>query len=515
MDSVQHIESEKRKQRERDKKTREQQELATFTVRETQDSQQKNIALPQGMSPTKAMRVLHAQILQDETHVAIHEVVDAWPLDGAVAFQHVLEEKYGFVQQVPIPGFFGDRPPSQVGVRIDAKGNTRSVSWGRMEISVLDHATLDTGFIEENGSWKFLIQGNVKKKFLKEIEDIARRTRQRVRSHSIYKGKAIRLDFRDEDGDRKCFDPSDSPVFIDIDREKVGNVVYNKDVEAVVHMALLNPIKYPDACRRIGVPLKRGALLEGPYGTGKTLTAYEMALHGTDNGFTFIYLMDVRDLDMAMKFAEHYAPAIVFAEDIDQIAKLGQRDRAEINRLTNILDGVDAKGREIFTVFTTNYKSAIDGCFLRPGRLDCVVTLSPPDTGAAVRLVRQYGRDEHGNSILNPELTDEAIGRAIDPLVELEANAAFYRETVERAKLAALPGYVQDGMLSLTEENLHAAAVSMESHIELLRQQSPQEHTNTIGDDVMAAAMASFAVPPPNIIKKMMKQMMRSQKPGF
>lgn len=503
LEGVDSFENEERNARKREQKAKAQQEIAQT---ELVHSDTKQIILPTGMSITKALRTLYEKKKQQETEVAIREVVDAWPLDGAVAFQSVLERKYGFVNQVPIPGFFGSTPPYQIGVRVDADGTTKQCNWGRMELSVLDHGFLETDYTEENGNLKFVIGGRVKKKFLDEVKDIAAKTRQWVREHSIYKSRAVRLDFRDDNGNRKEFNPTDSPEFIAIDPTKLDDVVYNDDVRGVVEMALLNPIKYPDACRAIGVPLKRGALLEGPFGTGKTLTAYQMAAHGTNNGFTFIYLMDVRDLDLAMRFAAHYAPAIVFAEDIDQIAKMGMRDRAEVNRLTNVLDGVDAKGKEIFTVFTTNYRNAIDGVFIRPGRIDAVVTLNPPDRDAAIRLVRKYGVDEQGNSIIDGNVTDAQIGESVECLVEMNANAAFLRETVERAKLSALPSYVNDGVLQLSASNIEAAALSMIPHLELQREQSPDgDGKNTMGEEAALAAIARAFMPPPEVFSQMMK----------
>lgn len=192
------------------------------------------------------------------------------------------------------------------------------------------------------------------------------------------------------------------------------------------------------------------------------------------------------------------------------------RDRAEINRLTNILDGVDAKSREIFTVFTTNYKNAIDGVFIRPGRIDCVVSLKSPDLGAAVRLVRKYGRNEKGASILAEDLTDEAIGRAVTVLVEMQANAAFYREAVERAKLSALPHYVATGSLALSEENIRAAALSMQSHIELLQAQSPgADGRTTVADDALSAMFNQAAYPPAGVLMKLMKMMQPRASSGF
>jgi SpoVK/Ycf46/Vps4 family AAA+-type ATPase len=66
------------------------------------------------------------------------------------------------------------------------------------------------------------------------------------------------------------------------------------------------------------VPLKRGVLLEGPYGTGKTLTAFVTAKKCVENGWTFIMLDRVAALKEALTFARMYAPAVVFAEDIDR-----------------------------------------------------------------------------------------------------------------------------------------------------------------------------------------------------
>ena len=254
---------------------------------------------------------------------------------------------------VPTPGFFGPTPPYQIGVRIDAEGNTVQTSWGRLTLPNVD-GYLDTGFAEHNGEWKFKIGGVVKRKHEKEIAIIAKLVREHVAKNSIYKAKAVKIDFRDQDGERKEFNPADSPEFIAIDPNKLDDVVYPREIEGVVNMTLFYPVIYKDAARAMGTPLKRGTLLEGPYGTGKTLTAYQLAAHGMQHGWTFVYLMDVRDLDLAMKFASHYAPAIVFAEDIDQVARMGMRDKAEVNRLTNVLDGIDSKGKEISVVFTTN-----------------------------------------------------------------------------------------------------------------------------------------------------------------
>ena len=52
----------------------------------------------------------------------------------------------------------------------------------------------------------------------------------------------------------------------------------------------------------------------------------------------------------------------------------------------------DSKDSEIMVVLTTNEVSKIHPAFLRPGRIDAVVSIRPPDTEATVRMVRRYGR---------------------------------------------------------------------------------------------------------------------------
>lgn len=485
-------------------------ELQSLEVVNASSEKVKVITLPAGMTEQKAIRVLHEKLKEKESDVAIHELIDAWPMDGAVAFQAVLKEVYNWPKMIPTPGFFGPNPPVQLGVRINAAGDTVQTSWGRVALPNVD-GYLETGFAEHNGEWKFKIGGVVKRKHEKDISNLAKLVREYVAKNSIYKNKAVKIDFRDNDGERKSFNPADSPEFIAIDESKLDDVVYPREIEDVVNMTLFYPVIYKDAARVMGTPLKRGTLLEGPYGTGKTLTAYQLAAHGLKHGWTFIYLMDVRDLDLAMKFASHYSPAIVFAEDIDQVAKMGMRDKAEVNRLTNVLDGIDSKGKEISVVFTTNFKNAIDPVFIRPGRIDSVVTLTPPDREAAVRLTRKYGRTKLGASILDANLTDDEIGDALEPLVQLSANAAFIREAVERAKLASLPEFAKTQVLALTKDDLFVAAKSMIPHLELHRAQMGD---GTESDASMGLGSILSAFMNPSFIKKMQRDMRKRQPSG-
>ena len=137
--------------------------------------------------------------------------------------------------------------------------------------------------------------------------------------------------------------------------------------------------------------MKRGVLLGGKYGTGKTLAATVAARLAQDNGITYVYTPRADELGDAIAFAKQYqSPAcVVFCEDIDRQVT-GQRTVA-MDDILNILDGVDTKTDNIITVLTTNHLDNVNQAMLRPGRLDAIINVETPDAYTAERLVRHYG----------------------------------------------------------------------------------------------------------------------------
>jgi len=88
-------------------------------------------------------------------------------------------------------------------------------------------------------------------------------------------------------------------------------------------------LKNPEKYKKLGAKIPRGALLVGPPGTGKTLLAKAVAgeagvpflsISGSD--FVQMYVgvgaSRVRDL---FKQAKSMAPAIIFIDEIDAVAK--------------------------------------------------------------------------------------------------------------------------------------------------------------------------------------------------
>lgn len=397
---------------------------------------------------------------EEQVTRVFHQLVCS-PLDGAVAFQKALSAKYGWVQMVPTPGFFGSNPPVMVGVKISPT-ETLQVPLGRVEIPGIE-GYLSTG-VSADPKPVFIIGGEVKNKHAGHVAEIVKLTEKFLKEESIYRGQAIKISFAWEHNDEEYDPVEDAPHFMDLAGIRDDDLIFGEQVISALNLGLFTPIENSAACRAVGVPLKRGVLLYGPYGTGKTMTAYVAALKAVRNGWTFVYLDSVRDLKKGLEFAAQYAPCVIFAEDIDRLIS-GNRS-VTMDDVLNTLDGVDTKGAEIITVLTTNHIEEINPAMLRPGRLDTLVEVLPPDAKAAERLVTLYSR-----GLLAPDVNLKRIGETLAGKIP-----AFIREVTERAKIAAisrLNGVPSVG--EVLEDDLITSAHAMENHVNMLK---PREEKN-------------------------------------
>jgi transitional endoplasmic reticulum ATPase len=251
------------------------------------------------------------------------------------------------------------------------------------------------------------------------------------------------------------------PSFLDTSKVDVDGLIYSQAVMDAVRTNLFTPIQRVNDCIANGVPVKRGVLLGGTYGTGKTLAATCASRLAEDNGITYVYCPRASELADAIEFAKQYqSPAcVVFCEDIDRAVN-GERTVA-MDDILNIIDGIDSKKANIITVLTTNDLDGINPAMLRPGRLDAVIEVTPPDAKATERLIRYYG----GESIsANEDLTEAAR-----VLSEQGAIPAIIAEVVHRAKLAQItiqqPGTKVTG---ITGEALKVSAETMAMQLALL-----------------------------------------------
>lgn len=417
------------------------------------------IVVPDGMALSTAIDHLHTRMQYEEQTIEVNETVEAFVWDGALAFQKAMKEIFGWSDAVPVKTMFGENPPQMISVEVGYK-ETALVPWGQFKVPGIT-GYLSTGIQRTKKGAFFSINATIKRKDEAKVRRLVALTRELVEKESIYKGKAFKLRLRDDDG-RELGMPM--PQFLNLSKVKPEELVFSEEVGNAIQTNIFTAIENTDKCREFKIPLKRGILLYGPYGTGKSLTSYVTAKKAQENGWSFLYCERAGELAEMVKLAHHFQPSVVFCEDIDRAVSGGRT--VEMDDILNIIDGIESKGVELMVVLTTNHVEELNQALLRPGRLDAVINVLPPDAKAVEKLIRVYGR---GLVPANADLS--AVGEKLSGCIP-----AVIREVVEKSKLSAIKlGLPESGKLTLTPAALLDSANTMNNQLELLNRKKPTQ----------------------------------------
>ncbi|KAF9432991.1 spermatogenesis associated protein 5 [Entomortierella beljakovae] len=245
-------------------------------------------------------------------------------------------------------------------------------------------------------------------------------------------------------------------IMIEVPKVLWSDIGGQADIKQKLKESVEWPLQHPDAFIRMGIRPPKGILLYGPPGCSKTLMAKALA---TQAGLNFIAVKGpelfskwVGESEKAVREvfrkARAASPSIVFFDEIDALTvKRGGGDDGGssvadrvLSQLLNELDGIEPLVN-VTVVAATNRPDIMDPALMRPGRIDRILYVSPPDMPSRKEILR---------------LQIHSKKMACDQDVDIE----YLAERTEGCSGAEVVALCQEAAMKAMEESLEIACVS-------------------------------------------------------
>ncbi|MDD1717844.1 MAG: CDC48 family AAA ATPase, partial [Methanoregulaceae archaeon] len=232
----------------------------------------------------------------------------------------------------------------------------------------------------------------------------------------------------------------------DVGWKDVGGL---EDVKQDLREAVEWPLKYPELFGKLGTAPPKGILLFGPPGTGKTLIAKAVA-HETECNFISVKGPELlskwvgeseKGVREIFRKARQASPSIIFFDEIDALvpkrgtyAGSAHVTESVVSQILTELDGLEEL-KNVIVLGATNRPELLDDALMRPGRLDRVIYVPPPDMESRRKIFAVYLENAPGilaEDIRVDELVDKTegyVGADIAALVR-EAKLGAMREFI-------------------------------------------------------------------------------------
>ncbi|MHB8602406.1 MAG: CDC48 family AAA ATPase [Nitrosotalea sp.] len=171
------------------------------------------------------------------------------------------------------------------------------------------------------------------------------------------------------------------------------------DAKRTLEDNLITAIKEPAKFQKMGIKPPKGALLYGPSGCGKTLLARALA---TESGANMILVRGpeilskwVGESEKAIREifrkAKTSSPCIIIFDELDSLARFKSNEEGGVGErlLSQLLTEMEDGGASRVVVLgISNRPDLIDPSLIRPGRLDLVIFVPPPDEKGRFEIIR-------------------------------------------------------------------------------------------------------------------------------
>ena len=237
--------------------------------------------------------------------------------------------------------------------------------------------------------------------------------------------------------------------FLNLNKRLWESIVLDKNIKSEIQANTIEFLKRGNLWSNYGIPPKRGVLLAGEPGTGKTLICKALMAEAEDITCitTSAYAFDGDDYVTELyELANDLSPCIVFIEDIDLIGQnreeYGYQKGPALLSLLAVMDGIE-EHTEIVTVATTNCLDTLDKALSqRPSRFDRVIKLRRPSLSERRELIRllclkipvdEFTQDyisRKADGCTPAQLQEIIFGLAIEHSNELSGSEVHFSEDI-------------------------------------------------------------------------------------
>lgn len=358
-------------------------------------------------------------------------------------------------------------------------------------------------------------------RFLKMIDDDAAEVEHQSMSRVVFIGS---LKTPLEKGDRILLDSSGTIIIGNLGKENerfkftsethvswddIGGL--QKAKEQIIEAVEL-PHQHPDLFRRFGKRSKKGILLYGPPGCGKTMlgkataTALARIYNGNGSSTGFLYMKGPEVLDKYVGVAEATIrevferarkhkktsgyPAVIFVDEADAI--LGRRgsgissdvERTIVPTFLTEWDGLEESAA--LMLLATNRQDMLDPAVMRDGRVDIKIHVDRPDYESAKEI---FSLNLKNIPIVKPESREEFAKTASEALFSAD-YVLYCVDTKNNGTMNFMLHHIVNGAMIV---NIIEQATSIALHRCLAKHNSPKSAPEELRkEDLLASVDQTF-----------------------